>query len=74
MNPNNAIREVRVHMECRLHPGISYDIIVPLLYGKSWSINRCENAAGSNPVCARCAKEVGSIAERLYQDLPDHAK
>lgn len=70
----DSIPEMKIQTECKLHPGITYTIIVPLLNGRAYGINRCENAAGSNPVCCECAVRVDARAEQEYLQLPDYLK
>lgn len=74
MRSYDPIRNVRVFTECMLHPGLPCEIIVPLLHGKAFPVNRCENAAGYSSVCMQCAESVNARAELLFRSLPDHLK
>lgn len=74
MPTRDPIQNMRITAECKLVPGLSREIIVPLLYGKSFPTNRCENAAGLSPLCTQCAEAVNARAEQLYLSLPDPLK
>lgn len=74
MKLSDAIPEIKVPTVCKLYPYNTYNIIVPLLGGRAWEINRCEHCAGESEVCQQCAVEVSARAEQIYQELPPHLK
>lgn len=58
------LSKVRVSVPCKLYSGVVQAVSIDLLDGKSWGINRCENAAASSPICAECAALVSRLAEQ----------